>query len=231
MSIYITGDMHGEYGRLVYANKELDDGDILIACGDWGYIFANDKSENSLLDDIEKKNYSILFVDGNHENFPAIYSYPEEEWNGGRIHRIRNSIIHLCRGQVFEIEGLKFFTFGGGYSLDKWRRTENVDWWSQEMPENREFEEGKKNLEKHGFKVDYIITHTANIKTLEYLPFALKDTAIKPSVPEEHVLNYYLEDIRERCEYKKWFFGHFHKDAEIAHTKQRLLWYDMEKIN
>jgi hypothetical protein len=30
-------------------------------------------------------------------------TYPIEEWNGGKIQRIRPSVIHLMRGQVFEL--------------------------------------------------------------------------------------------------------------------------------
>jgi predicted phosphodiesterase len=87
--------------------------DYLIVCGDFGYIFLNDDREKAFLDYLETKPYTICFVDGNHENFPVIYSYPKELWHGGYIHRIRKNILHLMRGQVFEIEGKKIFTFGG----------------------------------------------------------------------------------------------------------------------
>ena len=41
------------------------------------------------LDALAALPYTILFLDGNHECFPEIFAYPEEMWNGGRIHRIR----------------------------------------------------------------------------------------------------------------------------------------------
>ena len=230
MSIYITGDTHGDYNRLVEIAGNLEAGDILVVCGDWGYALYNDKDEARLLDDLEKMPYSILFVDGNHENFPLIYSYPEEKWNGGKIHRIRKNIAHLKRGQVFTIEGLKFFTFGGGYSLDKARRTEGVSWWKEEMPTYEEMDEGKRNLEKHNFEVDYILTHTVNTETIKILPMLLKG-GVKPLVSEELPLNCYLEDIRKTVRYKKWFFGHFHYDIEIPLTNQRMVYFDMIKIN
>lgn len=53
------------------------------------------------------------FVDGNHENFDRLYEYPVEEWHGCKVHKIRSLVIHMMRGQVFEIEGQNIFTFGG----------------------------------------------------------------------------------------------------------------------
>lgn len=54
----------------------------------------------------------------NHENFDRLMAYPVEEWHGGKIQRIRPSVIHLMRGQVFELEEKKLFTFGGASSHD-----------------------------------------------------------------------------------------------------------------
>jgi hypothetical protein len=45
-------------------------------------------------------------------------AYPVEEWHGGKVHKIRPSVIHLMRGQVYELQGKKFFTFGGAQSHD-----------------------------------------------------------------------------------------------------------------
>ena len=45
--------------------------------------------------------------------------YQLEEWHGGKVrHILRDQIIYLERGQVFKIEGKKFFTFGGASSHD-----------------------------------------------------------------------------------------------------------------
>ena len=58
-------------------------------------------------------------MDGNYENFKQLNAYDVDIWNGGKVHFIENEIIHLMRGQVFEIDGTRFFTFGGAYSIDK----------------------------------------------------------------------------------------------------------------
>ena len=82
---------------------------------------------------------TTLFVDGNHENFTLLNDYPVTEWHGGNVHKIEPDIIHLMRGQVFEIEGKKIFTMGGAHSTDKMYRTERVSWWAEEDPSKEEW--------------------------------------------------------------------------------------------
>ena len=33
---------------------------------------------------------TFVFLDGNHENFDFLATFPVEQWNGGKIHRISN---------------------------------------------------------------------------------------------------------------------------------------------
>lgn len=220
MAIKITGDTHGEYGRLIEFDRILNAGDYIIVCGDWGYIFRNDDNEKMLLDDIARKPWTMLFVDGNHENFPTIYEYPEEIWNGGRVHRIRENIIHLMRGQVFNIEGKSFFTFGGAYSIDKYMRREGESWWPQEMPTDEELIEANKNLDACGRKVDYIISHAAPEETMNIF---------YPNHPEEKHINNFLEYVRETVEYKHWYIGHLHRDEDVW-KHQSILWFDVREL-
>ena len=63
---------------------------------------------------LRRSPYTILWVQGNHENYDLIGEYPLEEWHGGKVrHIIRDKVILLERGQVFEIEGKSFFAFEG----------------------------------------------------------------------------------------------------------------------
>ena len=150
MIIKITGDTHGDPER-IKDYKELyittPSFDVLSICGDFGYIFRNNKEEKKFLEWIEKNcKFEIWFVDGNHENFDVINKYPVADWNGGKIHRIKNNIIHLMRGEVYCINNKKLFVFGGGYSIDKERRlrleaTYKIRlWWDQEFPTQEEID-------------------------------------------------------------------------------------------
>ena len=206
--IYITGDTHGDRARFVENNmgdNEWTSDDYLIVCGDFTYVFRNNDSEKEFLDYLEKeKPYTICFCDGNHENFPAIFSYPEEEWNGGRIHRIRKNIFHLMRGQIFEIEGKKVFTFGGAYSMDRYKRKLGISYWNDELPSDTEYKETVKNLKEHDNKVDIIITHTAPREIIRRMGY----------YPDVHdmELTGFLEWIMYEVNFQNWYFGHWHTD-------------------
>lgn len=222
--IYITGDTHGEQNRLLYIEQEtgIKAGDTLIICGDFGYLFLNNTSERLFLDDVERtRPYTIAFVDGNHENFPAIYEFPIEDWNGGKVHRIRKNIVHLMRGQVFTIEGKTFFSMGGAYSIDKYMRTEGYSWWSEELPCDAEYKEAVANLKKYDNKVDYVISHTAPQSIIHWMGY----------VPDSHdqELTGFFAWIYHDISFKYWYFGHWHND-NIINDKARLLWFDVVKI-
>ncbi len=216
--LYITGDTHGEENRFLYLDSEIERNltaeDVLFIAGDWGYISDDSYPERQFLRFLSEKLYKIMFVDGNHENFDLLEEYPVEEYCGGKVHVIRRDretkepkVIHLMRGQVYEIQGKKIFTFGGGYSKDRVFRTPGRSWWPQEMPTEEEYKEGLENLTKHNNQVDYIITHTVPEESIGMYARA--------PLPEESPLNSYLEYIRENVEYGRWFHGHMHTDREI----------------
>ena len=217
--LYVTGDCHGEESRMTYSgfayNKDLGEGDILFCCGGWEYISDDSYRERRFLEYLaEEKPYTICWVDGNHENFDLINQYPIEMWNGGKVHVIRRNkqyspkIIHLMRGQVFNIYGYKFFTFGGAYSVDKYMRTPGLSWWEQEIPTNDEMEEGIRNLEANNNEVDYILTYAAPVDTM----------AMFNQINEhEKRLNNYLEYVREHTKYKHWYMGNLHRDEDVCY--------------
>ena len=123
--IYITGDIHGSPERLgvhsFYEQKEMTRDDVVIICGDFGMVWeesGESASERYWLKWLEDKPFTTVFVCGNHENFDRLYQYPVKEWHGGKVHEIRPHVLHLMRGEVFDIEGVKFFAFGGASSHD-----------------------------------------------------------------------------------------------------------------
>lgn len=223
--IYITGDTHGEHERFTAKDspfKDLKKGDYLIVCGDFGYIYFNNDEEKAFLDYLESLPFTICFCDGNHENFPAIYSYPSFKWNGGYVHQIRKNIFHLMRGQVFEIEGKKIFTMGGAYSIDRYMRKKGYSFWEEEIPKSEEYGEAIKNLKAHNSTVDIVITHTAPgeiIKKMGYYPDA-----------HDGELTGFLEWIMYDVKFKNWFYGHWHID-ETYYEKFTAVYFELHAVN
>lgn len=213
--IYLTGDTHGleDFHKLhIFAGEhpELTKNDYVIVAGDFGAIW----SEKTLVANLKyftELPFTVLFVDGNHENFDLLNSYPVETWNGGKVHKIKPDIIHLMRGQVFEIEGKIIFTFGGATSIDRDWRIEGRSWWKQELPTYEELDEGIENLKRFGNKVDYIITHSCSERAMMY-PAIRNSATLKLDCPEVQMLSY----IEDNATFKHWYFGHFHVDAELS---------------
>ena len=208
--IYITGDTHGSPARLSRETMPFADRwtkrDTLIVCGDFGYLFTGGLREELALRELSFRPYTILFLDGNHENFDLLNTYPPVPWKGGLARRIRRNVYHLMRGQVYELEGHTLFTMGGGCSVDKARRYPGVDWWPQEMPSPDEYATARANLQKQGMEVDYILTHAAPEKVMNQI---FRDHAC------EQELNDFLQWVMDNVQYRRWFFGHLHMDASL----------------
>ncbi len=174
MSAYITGDTHGGFQRFGMKyfpeQKKMNREDTVIIAGDFGGLWGGTPAEEYWLDWLEDKPFTTAFLDGNHENFAMLNALPERLWHGGRIHEVRPHVLHLMRGQVFDIEGYTFFTMGGAAShdiqdgildpnapdfLDEYRwmalsgamfRVLRKSWWPEEMPSESDFEEAEINL-------------------------------------------------------------------------------------
>ena len=223
--IFITGDTHGSMGMSRFnmknfpIQKELTKEDYVIITGDFGLVFSLDKEEEYWLKWLDKKSYTTLFCCGNHENFDVLDSLPISIWNGGKVHFINDSVIHLMRGQVFDINGTKIFTFGGADSIDKQHRIEGKSWWKREMPSNAEYEEGLDNLEKCGWQVDLVISHDCSQNVFEKLMVGLYVKSLTS-------INKYFEVLEEKLDYKQSYFGHYHEDRWID-EKHRLIYHDI----
>jgi hypothetical protein len=215
--IFLTGDTHGnQYKWVEQIESILTPSDIILVCGDFGVGFWDGRywSEELFYDFISGQEYTVLFIDGNHEDFNKLNSYPVEVWCGGKVHKLRHNLIHLMRGEVYSIEGNSIFVMGGGYSIDKYLRTEGESWWPQEMPSEEEYKNAVVNLEKVNNQVDFIITHTAPSETVYYLS-TLRSLGIKNNVTEELPLTMFLDEIQQKVTYRYWYFGHFHVDVEL----------------
>lgn len=217
MGFIIAGDTHGmiDIGKVVrffyeHEGKYTAD-DYLIICGDVGVCGFSTSEEAEVRNILRNLPVTTLFIDGNHENFNKLNSYSVDIWNGGKVHFIESNIIHLMRGQAFEIEGTRFFTMGGAYSIDKMYRTQGLSWFPEEIPTLKEYEEGWNNLEKVGFNVDYILSHTGPREVVASMGYGeLSDGEVE--------LRQYLQRVADNTDFTAWYFGHFHEDVEIEET-------------
>lgn len=245
MSIYITGDIHSRPNRLSTDSfpqgKNLTKEDYVIILGDFGLVWdytGENNHEKHWLDWLEAKPWTTLFLDGNHENFDRLDAYPWEEWNGGMVQKIRPSVMHLGRGEIFDLCGKRFLALGGAYSHDvqdgildpenfpanfatfkdyvKWFqkryfmfRIKGQSWWPQEVPNAAQRDNAICNLDIVGNKVDYILSHSLPSSDI-YL--------IDKYFPHPNEWEEWLEEnVRTKVEYQNWFSGHYHFDGAASY--------------
>ncbi len=242
MAVFITGDTHGDFSRFrkeAYPELEnLTKKDYVIICGDFGGVWDGSRLENRLLDWLDMRPYTILFVTGNHENYDLLKDFPITRWNGGIAQFIRPSVIHLMRGQLFNINGKSFFTMGGASCHDiddgilepsdpqvmekcedldargALYRINHLSWWKEELPSAEEYKTAHDTLENANWTVDYIITHCC-------------PTPVQQKIREDmetNALTDFFNEIRTRCKFKYWFFGHYHSNLIIE--KKYILLYE-----
>ena len=200
--IYLLSDLHGDYslpGFMDYLENKSDD-DLLIILGDTGLEFEKTEENKEFTEKFLSVKKNIALIDGNHENFPYLNSFPEEKWNGGRVRRLSEQIVLLERGNVYNIDGKSFFVFGGCKSSPKWHEMGLI--YPGEEPTDEEINCAHANLEKYNFKVDYVLTH----KYEETPPRG------KTVCEQLQKLNRFIDD---NVSFKKWYSGHWHKELEI----------------
>lgn len=214
----MCGDIHStlDINKLdsFIGRPDLKENDYLIICGDTGICGFSKEQETATRLYLKNLPMTVLFVDGNHEQFDALNSYSVDEWHGGKVHIIESGIIHLIRGQVYRIDGKKFFAFGGAYSSDRAYRELGITWFDEELPSKEEIDEGWKNLENNDYKVDYIISHTGPYEVITKLGYECHDAALEQLK--------FFQEVAERVDFKDWYFGHFHEDVDFENFHCRM---------
>lgn len=208
--IFITGDTHGEvdFWKLhVLRNKNLTYEDYLIICGDAGICWSP-RTLPQCLHLYNSLGCTVLFIDGNHENFDMLNSCQLVEFNGALMHRINKHIFHILRGEIVTIEGNTFLCLGGAISIDKMYREFRVSWWPEEEITNHDIDNAICNLKKHNNKVDYVITHCCDTSTV------VSAFGFRRDVCTDQLM--FIDKV---AKYNHWYFGHYHFDREISEKK------------
>ena len=208
--IFVTGDTHGDvdYKKLLsLKEKNLSYDDYLIICGDAAICWSQFELPyfKALYNDI---GCTIIYIDGNHENFEMLSRMPLVEYKGALMHQIDKHIFHVLRGEIMTLEGKTFLCIGGAISIDKMYRTPCITWWPEEEITFHDIDNALNNLEKVNNKVDYVITHCCDTKTV-----------IKAFSFRRDICTDQLNFIDKVVTYKHWYFGHYHFDREISNTK------------
>jgi len=220
---YLTGDTHSDvvcriktWIDLYYEDTYEDN--YLIILGDFGLIWHSNPTEFELVQ-IELINklcletkLTLLFLDGNHENFERLEKFPIIEWNGGRVGKISPFIFHLQRGESYKVseyaENWRFVVLGGADSHDKeWRVKPEAFlkygklWWPQERISDKDVDNTLEQLNEYDCKV--ILTHDCP-STIYSMIYA------ETPKQSNHQLQKVFDEVYNRGKNSYWFFGHQH---------------------
>lgn len=118
--VIITGDTHSDISRLFnLLNKGLTKEDIVIVLGDFGVIWNDKEATIKYLKKLEDLDFTLAFLDGNHENFNLISELENiSYWNNGYAGILPGGVIHLLRGEIYEISNRRIGVCGGANSVD-----------------------------------------------------------------------------------------------------------------
>lgn len=219
--IYITGDTHGDLSDIESRNiGKIKKGDILIITGDFGFLWDNSKSEIKSLKKLSKKKFTILFVEGVHENFDMINEYEDAEVFGNFAKKIADNIYCLKRGVIYTIEGKSVFCLGGGGVDDPFENLDSDPLNDKAMPTDEQLQEAVNNLQNIRKNVDLIITHEA--------PASVKKLIRRDSNIND--LNIFLDTLLHNVRYKMWYFGSLHTDRALS-TNMTCVWQEVVKVD
>lgn len=209
--IYITGDTHGliDFEKLHYFDKGyFTKKDVLIILGDAGIVW-NKETLNQNISKYSLLGLTIIYIDGNHENFHLLECFPIVSKFGARMHYLGNNIYHVLRGEIMLINNLSFLCIGGAISIDKQYRKLGISYWPEEEILNEDIDNAILNLKKFKNKVDYVLTHCCDSGTVSY------EFGYRPDICTDK-----LNFIDKVVDYKYWYFGHYHKDLVINDNKR-----------
>ena len=143
--VWLLSDLHGrldfiDLQRFLFSQPQDD---VLILLGDICLYDESKEDNGKFTEMLLSSQRQILIVDGNHENFDYLNSLPEEDWNGGKVHRLADNVLHLQRGYVYNIFGWTCFVFGG----------------TATMVTDAQLQNAYENLKLQEHRVDFILTH------------------------------------------------------------------------
>ena len=237
--LFLTGDCHGDFRRFTTRafpiQRELTKNDLVVILGDAGLLWDGGKEDQWWMDWLEAKPFTTLNVGGNHENYDLLEQYPKVCWHGGEAYQLRPSVLHLCRGHAFDLDGWNTFVLGGAQSHDmevilppgpdlvqRRRRMERLkipcrvygcSWWPQELPSPAEQFTAWNTLNRERWSVDLVLTHCA--------PNEIQK-GLAPGYPANDLTDF-LQLTLERLDYGQWFCGHYHRSAYVPERRFRVL--------
>lgn len=222
----MVGDTHGN-GRWVkhhvFPYAERGDVDAIVQVGDFGLWPG--EAGREFLDIVESEANRIekpwFWLDGNHEDFSEL----EERgcFKSSTPCHIKDHIIYLPRGCVWEWGSKTFMAMGGAFSIDKRYHVPYQSWWPQEEITGGDLIRAERNMVLQGkVTIDVLLSHDCPSGT--QIPGVHADG--KEAFPEAGRNRRMLKWIVDVYEPRLVVHGHYHhrysKEAGPASRPRRI---------
>lgn len=228
--IYVTGDVHRDFQRIIHfcEKHRTTKDDIMIILGDAGINYYQDRSDKLVKRMLSKIPITLFCIHGNHECRPTKdMGYEENLFHGGIAYSQYQypNILFAKDGEVYDFAGNKCIVCGGAYSVDKYYRLKyGINWFSDEMPSSTIKENVENMLSALDNTVDIFLSHTCPLKyrpVETFLPF-IDQSSVDISTER------WFDEIEQHLRYKYWYCGHYHINKTI--DKMRFLFEDIVEL-
>lgn len=198
--VYITGEVRDYYEHFrpsVFSEQiHLGEADFVIVCGGLGYETKPEIRDHQI-ELYQRKPYTTLYISGKDYDPERLSRYEVIEFCGGKARRIHQKLIHLMRGELYNIDGKTFFTMGGDCTVNS------------SQTDMSEYKKAMSTLENAGLIVDYVLSY----RPPETVRLLLQILGLAGH--EKNSLTCFLEDVKERIQYQKWYCGCYHLDSKV----------------
>ena len=248
--LYFHGDIHGNIiDNFSYRHnpemRTLTENDYLIVLGDCGvpWNYATEKRDSYELRWLNERPYKTIFITGNHDNYDLIEQMPQIDFYNGVARQAVfkgetfENIVYIDKPTVLDIQEQHILVIPGADSHDiqdgiidgtdpnwkklfktawkNWKRVRvsHITWWPQEKLQIDEIEK----ILKTDNNFDFILSHECPSSQLIYFRrrFSPTDGEI------------YLEQVKEKVDYKIWLHGHMHQFANNYYDNIICLYNDL----
>lgn len=224
--------------------NNLRKNDVIVVLGDSGFNYFGDERDNKLKARVSALNVKVLSIHGNKENRPQnISTYGIRTFLGGTVYYEPKypNLLFAKDGEVYNFNGREFMVIGGAHSVDKVRcLEEGLPYWEDEMPDEAVKNTVEAKLSERENKIYGFLTHTCPISCIPTEMFlstrraatsnnkkskakssifhrirSIRGKNIEYPLDIDRSMEEWLEELKEKTDYTKWYCGHYHVDKEI----------------